>query len=155
MVGMRKKEKEVCDPEVMESILNSAQVLRLGLCDEGEPYIVPVCFGYVDGVLYVHSAREGRKLNIIKRQAQVCFEVDILSRLVKKDLPCKWTVDYTSIIGWGKASIVTEPNEIKKGLDVIMVHYGGKPPFEYTEASVSKMVMIRIEIKSMTCKRSL
>jgi len=153
---MRKKEKEVCDHEVMESMLRSSEVLRLGLCDQGEPYIVPVCFGYEKGgVIFIHAAREGRKLDIIRKNDRVCFEVDHMDKLIRKDLACKWTMDYHSIIGTGKASLVTDPQEIRKALDVIMSHYGGKPPFEYSDGSLNKMLVIRIDILGMTCKRSL
>lgn len=153
---MRKKEKEVCDHEVMAAMLRSSDILRLGLCDDGEPYIVPVCFGYEEGgVIFVHSAREGRKLDIIRRHDMVCFEVDHMDKLVNKGLACKWTMDYHSIIGTGKASLVTEPDQIKRALDVIMRHYGGKPPFEYSEVSLSRMLIIRIDIIGMTCKRSM
>jgi hypothetical protein len=50
---------------------------------------------------------------------------------------------------------VTDPQEMRKALDVIMIHYGGKPPFEYSEGSLNKMLIIRIDIFGMTCKRSM
>lgn len=155
MSGMRRKEKEVCDLEVMEAMLRRAEVMRLGLCDGGEPYIVPVCFGYEEGVIFVHSAREGRKLDLIRKDPKVCFEVDHMTKLVKKEQACKWTMDYQSVVGTGKASLVTSAEGMRHGLDVILKHYGGKPPFDYTEPSLAKMLIIRIDILGMTCKRSM
>ena len=73
---MRKKEKEVFDVSVMESLVRSAETMRLAFCDGEEPYIVPVCFGYHDGSIFFHSAKEGRKLELIRRSNKVCFEVD-------------------------------------------------------------------------------
>jgi nitroimidazol reductase NimA-like FMN-containing flavoprotein (pyridoxamine 5'-phosphate oxidase superfamily) len=112
------------------------------------------CFGYKDGAIFVHSAKEGRKLDIIKRSNKVCFEVDTY-KIVKKELPCKWTIDYTSVIGLGDASIVDDRDRKKEALDVIMAHYGATPPFEYSEAALSKMLVLKIAVRSMTCKRSL
>jgi len=152
---MRRKEKEVCNPEVMEKLLHSAQVIRIGLCDEGEPYIVPMLFGYQSGSIYLHSANEGRKLDILRRGGLVCFEAEELGEVSRKDLPCKWTLDYASVIGWGQPRILTDPKEMRQGLDIIMLHYGGRPPFEYSEASLSKILVIRVDISSMTCKRSM
>ena len=151
---MRKKEKEVTDVSVMESMLQKAEIMRLAFCDGDEPYVVPVCFGYHDGKVFVHSAKEGRKLEIIKRSSKVCFEVDAY-KIVRKELPCKWTIDYTSVIGLGDAELIQEGEEKKKALDVIMAHYGAAPPFDYSEAALAKMLVIRIAVRSMTCKRSL
>ena len=151
---MRKKEKEVIDVAVTESLLQEAETMRLAFCDGDEPYIVPVCFGYRGGTIYFHSAKEGRKLDLIKRSNKLCFEVDTY-KIVKKDLPCKWTIDYTCVIGLGDAELIERVEEKKKALDVIMAHYGAAPPFEYSEAALGKMLVIRITIRSMTCKRSL
>jgi uncharacterized protein len=151
---MRKKEKEVIDVAVMESLLQKAETMKLAFCDGDEPYIVPVCFGYQEGSIYFHSAKEGRKLDLIKRSDKICFEVDTY-KIVSKDTPCKWTIDYTSVIGLGDAHFVESVEEKKKALDVIMAHYGAAPPFEYSEAALGKMIVIRIKIRSMSCKRSL
>ncbi len=151
---MRKKEKEVTDVSVMEAQLKKAEIMRLAFCDVDEPYIVPVCFGYKDGTIFVHSAKEGRKLDIIKRSNKVCFEVDTY-KIVKKELPCKWTIDYTSVIGIGEASLIEDREGKREALDVIMTHYGAAPPFDYSEAALAKMLILRIAVRSMTCKRSL
>ena len=151
---MRKKEKEVTDVSVMEAQLRKAEIMRLAFCDADEPYVVPVCFAYKDGTIFVHSAKEGRKLEIIKRSKRVCFEVDDY-KIVRKELPCKWTIDYTSVIGLGDATLVEEVGAKREALDAIMAHYGAAPPFEYSEGALSKMLIVRIGVRSMTCKRSL
>jgi nitroimidazol reductase NimA-like FMN-containing flavoprotein (pyridoxamine 5'-phosphate oxidase superfamily) len=151
---MRKKEKEVTDVSVMEAQLQKAEIMRLAFCDADEPYVVPVCFGYREGKIFVHSAREGRKLEIIRRSSKVCFEVDTY-KIVKKELPCKWTIDYTSVIGLGDAVLIEERERKRDALDVIMAHYGALPPFEYSEAALAKMLILEIAVRSMTCKRSL
>jgi nitroimidazol reductase NimA-like FMN-containing flavoprotein (pyridoxamine 5'-phosphate oxidase superfamily) len=152
---MRRKEKEVCSREVMEKLLNSAQIVRIGLCDGSEPYIVPMLFGFHEGSIFMHSAKEGRKIDIIKKGGMVCFEVEEAGEVTEKETPCKWTLDYVSIVGWGEARILESRDEMCKGLDAIMLHYGGKPPFEYADSTLSKIVVIRIDITSMTCKRSM
>ncbi len=74
---MRRKEKEVKDVKLVESIIEKASVCRLGLSLNNMPYIVPLCFGYQDRCLYFHSAIEGKKISMIKSNNNVCFEVDI------------------------------------------------------------------------------
>ena len=59
---MRRKDREITDRAEIEAILNEAMVCRIGLADDGEPYVVPVSFGYEDGSVYIHSAPEGKKI---------------------------------------------------------------------------------------------
>ena len=71
---MRRKDKEIKDKEVIESIIKRATVCRIALSENNVPYIVPLSFGYKDNCLYFHSAPEGRKIDIIKQNNNVCFE---------------------------------------------------------------------------------
>lgn len=152
---MRRKEKEVCSREVMERLLGSAQIIRIAMNDGGEPYVVPMLFGYRAGAIYLHSARAGRKVDVLRKGGLVCFEVEEAGEVQRKDAPCRWTLDYVSVIGWGEPRVIEDHDQMREGLDVIMEHYGGKAPFEYSEASLSKMLVVRIDISAMTCKRSM
>jgi nitroimidazol reductase NimA-like FMN-containing flavoprotein (pyridoxamine 5'-phosphate oxidase superfamily) len=66
---MRKKDKEIKDKELMESILKRAIICRMGLSENNVPYIVPLNFGYKNNFLYFHSAKEGRKIDMIRNRA--------------------------------------------------------------------------------------
>jgi len=83
-----KKEREIRDPKVIESIISRTNVCRLAMCDEGLPYVVPLCFGYEKGALYFHSATVGRKLEILKKNPKVSFEMDIDWELVRSSDRC-------------------------------------------------------------------
>lgn len=76
---MRRKEREITDRAVMEEIIQGTEVCRMGLCDGGTPYVVPMNFGYQDGKVYMHSAVEGRKLDTIRKnpEARPFFKVDL------------------------------------------------------------------------------
>ena len=67
-VKVRRKDKEIKDKEVIESIIKRATVCRIALSENNVPYIVPLSFGYKDNCLYFHSAPEGRKIDIIKQR---------------------------------------------------------------------------------------
>lgn len=150
---MRRAEKEIKDRQTTESILERATVCRLGLCSHGVPYVVPLSFGYEDKRLYFHSAPEGRKIEIVKDNPNVCFEVDVDEEYVPADVPCNWTVKYRSVIGFGKARLVEETEEKRKALDVILGHYA-RAPFEYPEGAVGKVAVIEVEVESLTGKQS-
>ena len=68
---MRRKDREISDLGEIESIIQRADICRLAFCDRGKPYVVPLCFGYRRGAIYFHSAREGRKLDMIRNNRLV------------------------------------------------------------------------------------
>jgi nitroimidazol reductase NimA-like FMN-containing flavoprotein (pyridoxamine 5'-phosphate oxidase superfamily) len=150
---MRRKDKEITDRQQLDSIIERAIVCRLGLSQGGKPYIVPLCFGYDGDSIYFHSALEGRKLDILRENNNVCFEIEGDINLVDADKACNWTIRYKSVIGFGKAHIVNDPDSIHKALDVIMDHYSNKS-FEYPEDKVGKTAVIRVDIEEVSGKIS-
>ena len=74
---MRRKENEITDKAEIESIIKQSWVCRLAMSVDGEPYVVPLCFGYAEDVLYLHSAKEGKKIEMLKQNSAVCFEFDL------------------------------------------------------------------------------
>ena len=132
---MRRKEKEIIDKSEIESIIRKSMVCRLGLADNGRPYVVPLCFGYDNGALFFHSAKEGRKIEILKKNNQVCFEFDIAPEIKTGKTACAWGMKYQSVIGFGKTLFVEDPDERRKALDVIMRQYADGD-FGYTKKIV-------------------
>ena len=154
VVTLRRKEKEITDKSEIESIIRKSLVCRLGILDEGLPYIVPLCFGYDNGALFFHSAKEGRKIEILKKNNQVCFEFDIAAEVQPGGRKaCAWGMRYRSVIGFGKALFIEDPDERRKALDVIMRQYADGD-FEYSEKSFEKALVIKVEIESITGKKS-
>lgn len=150
---MRRKEKEITDIREIESIIRKAQVCRLALADEGLPYIVPLCFGFRDNALYFHSAGEGRKIEILKRNNQVCFEFDILSEVKPGNTACAWGMKYRSVIGYGQAALIEDPGQKREALDIIMAQYADGA-FEYSQKAFDQALAIKVDISSMTGKKS-
>jgi nitroimidazol reductase NimA-like FMN-containing flavoprotein (pyridoxamine 5'-phosphate oxidase superfamily) len=137
----------------MEEIIRKSTVCRLALCDEGMPYIVPMCFGYQNDRLYFHTAPAGRKVDIIRKNSRVCFSFDADLELVKADRACGWGLKYRSVTGFGEAEIITDPGEKRDALDIIMGQYS-RGAFQYGERETGGMVIIRVRIDRMTGKVS-
>ncbi len=150
---MQKKDKEIKDVAAIEDILSNASVCRLGLCENDQPYIVPLCFGYKDNTLYFHCAGQGKKLDIIRKNNNVCFEFDIDLELVKDERPCNWGMKYKSVIGFGKAVFIEDIDWKRKALDIIMQHFS-EETFEYPEQAVKNTTIVKVEIDNMTGKQS-
>jgi len=141
------------DKNTIESIIRSASVCRIAFSDDGQPYVVPVCFGYQDDTLYFHSAPRGRKLEILGRNDAVCCEFDVDQEIVRGEDACAWDMRYRSVVGFGKASLVEDPVEKKRALDLIVAHYGGEPR-AYPEATLIKTTVVKVEIEHVTGKIS-
>jgi nitroimidazol reductase NimA-like FMN-containing flavoprotein (pyridoxamine 5'-phosphate oxidase superfamily) len=151
---LRRKDKEIKDKKTIESIIKRATVCRIGLAKNDIPYIVPMNFGYKDNCLYFHSAPVGKKIEIIKKNNNVCFEIDIAHEILQGKSACHTTMKYYSVIGYGKAYIIDDSEEKIKALNIIIEHYLPEIPHEYSEKFLKKIVIIKVEIDNMTGKKS-
>ncbi len=150
---MRRAEREIKDKSEIESIINRATVSRIGLCLNDSPYVVPVNFGYQDGRLYFHSAPRGKKIDIIRQNNRVCFEMDVEQELVKSKNPCECSMKYRSVIGFGRASFIHDLTEKRRALRIITGHY--LDAFgEFDGKQIENTAVIKIEIESMSGKKS-
>ena len=150
---MRRSEKEIVDRVAIESIIRRARVCRLGLADGDRPYVVPLCFGYRDNALYFHAAREGMKLDILRRNDKVCFEFDIDGEVVKSGDPCRWGMRYQSVIGFGRAVFVEDVASKHRALQIIVNQYA-EGSFSFPAEAVGDTAVIRVDIEHMTGKQS-
>jgi len=150
---MRKKEKEIADINEIERIIEKAICCRIGLVDNGEPYVVPVSFGYERNALYFHGASEGRKFELIKKNNRLCFEIDTDVEVVKSEKPCSWTMKYRSVIGVGRAYILESDEEKCHGLSLIMRQYTGGD-FSFPKPTLDKTLVVKVDIRSITGKQS-
>ncbi len=154
---MRRKEKEIKDKEAIEEILKKADVCRMALSYKDKPYIVPVNFVYKDSAIFIHSAKKGKKLDVIRKNNKVCFEVDIESEIVLSSNPCNCTTKYQSVIGYGKAFILDKKEEIKLALDILVGKYyedKSNKEFEYKKGCIENTNIIKIEVESISGKKS-
>lgn len=150
---MRRDDKEIKDLKQIQSVIDKSIVCRLGMTDGNQPYIVPLCFGYRDNCLYFHCAKEGKKIDMLKANNNVCFEFDIDQQVVSSDKACKFGMKYRSVIGFGKASFISDINEKQRALDIITHQYSNKD-YDYTDEIVRNLLVIKVEIDSITGKQS-
>jgi nitroimidazol reductase NimA-like FMN-containing flavoprotein (pyridoxamine 5'-phosphate oxidase superfamily) len=151
---MRQGKREVTDRAEVDAIILKASICRLGMVDGGRPYIVPMNFGY-DGVnLYFHCAREGRKIDVLRRSPEVCFELEVDHGLVTGDLACQYTNDFESVMGEGVAELLEDSLSKSAALDLIMSHYA-KGPFHYDAKNLDLTLIIRVRISGLKAKRHL
>ena len=155
MQGMTKRERQVTDPEQIVDILDTAKVLHLGLAVDNEPYVVPMNYGYTmeDGklVLYLHSALQGRKLDMMRENPKVFFEMDCDWIPFEGEKPCQYGLGYSSVMGCGTACIVEDVEEKIKAMAALMKTQTGKD-FSFNDRLVSIVAVIRIDAQEYTAK---
>ena len=155
MQGMTKREQQVTDPKQIQAILDAGKVLHLGLCADNEPYVVPMNYGYTmeDGKLtmYLHSAVRGKKLDMIRANPRVFFEIDCDQIPFEGKLPCQYGLSYSSVMGRGTAEIVEDVEEKKRAMSVLMKTQTEKD-FEFNDRLVSIVAVIRIDVLEYTAK---
>lgn len=151
---MRRKDKEIQDPGVIESILATSHVVRVAWTTEEGPYLLPLNYGYREGRLYLHSAPEGRKIEASIAHPEVCFEVSDSIQILSADTPCGFTTRYRSVIGTGRIHLIADPAEKKVGLTIIMEQATGKSGWEFPSEMIDRLVILRIDIESLSGKKS-
>lgn len=155
---MRRNDREVKDTKKIREILDNCKVCRLGMADGDQIYIVPMNFGYEFGedglTLYFHGAKEGRKLELIRKNPSVGIEMDCRHELAEGTVPCQYSYYYGSVIGGGVAELLEEPEEKLKALGVIMKHQTGKdfPEFKDNPKLEKAVAVIRVRVGNYTCK---
>jgi uncharacterized protein len=153
---MRRNDREITDVGEIESVIAMADVCRLAFAQGDIPYIVTLNFGYKEGskpCLYFHSAGEGRKIEMIRKNNHVCFEMDTDHVLYGGKKGCDWGMRFRSVVGYGDLSILTEKDEKIRGLDCIMSHYSDRNEFQYDDKMINKTIVIRLDITEMTGKK--
>lgn len=157
--NMRQSKKEIRDKDVVIDVLNTCHVGHLGtIGKDGYPMVKPLNFAFTDGKIYFHSAKEGEKIEDIRRDNRVCFEVDIPIAYVKGtiDNPCKAEYLYRSVIIKGKAYIIEDRAEQLFALRLLMEKYQPEGDYgEFPEEKLKITGIVKLEIEEMTGKEDL
>jgi len=158
MEGMTKRERQITDEARILHILDTAKVLHLGLAVDNEPYVVPMNYGYTmehgKPVLYLHSARKGKKLDMIRANPHVFFEMDCDLQPFEGKVPCQYGMAYSSVMGRGTARILHDEKDLeekKRAMTLLMKTQAGRE-FPFEDRLVSIVAVIRIDVEEYTAK---
>ena len=155
---MRVEKKEIRDREVVSGLLNSSHVGRLATVGpDGHPMIKPLNFVYSGGAIYFHSALEGEKINHIRKDGRVCFEVDLPVAYARSgESPCNTDYLYRSVIIRGRASLVETEEEKTAALKMLVRKYEPeRDAVEFPQSKIAITAVVRIDIETMTGKEDL
>lgn len=148
---MRRADRRVTDPQELQRILNASEAMHLGLCDEGQPYVVPLHFGWVmDGDrvrIYFHSALEGRMQGLIAKNPRCALTCTASSQVIPADEACGWTAAVASIMAEGTVRLVEDEQERLAGLNALMQHYGfqGTPVYRPNTLKATRVFCVDVD----------
>lgn len=155
MNGMTRRERQVTDINEIIKILDNSKVLHLGLVDGDEPYVVPMNYGYTYEneklTIWLHCARQGRKLDIIKVNPKVFFEMEYGITPFEGEVACKYGITYSSLMGRGVATIIEDVETKKFALSSLMKTQTGKD-FEFDDRMAEVVGVVKIDVLEFTAK---
>jgi hypothetical protein len=153
---MRRKDREVTDPRRIDGIIGACDCIRLGIATNGAPYVVPMNFGYTrmgeQAVFYLHCAREGRKLDLLRQNPCVGFTLDTNHLVHTDEAGCAFSFRFQSVIGTGDVFFVTDVGEKKDALRRIVAQYSARDDWTFTDAQTESVTVLRLRVAEMTCK---
>lgn len=154
---MRRKDREVNDIEEINEIIKSCKTCHVAMVDDGMPYVIPLSFGYEiikdELSLYFHSAKEGRKIDILHKNNSVCFEMCCEGEPINaKKTPCNSGYYFSSVLGNGKVEFITDTNEKIKALTLLLKHQAGIDVI-FTEKQANTVCVYKIVTNEFTGKK--
>lgn len=148
---MRRKDREVKDLDGIFDIVRRCNVVHLGMVDNGKPYVVALNFGYErEGdvlILYLHCAMEGRKIDILRNNPYVYFQMDCVNEFIKgtSERPCSYCWRYDSVMGSGQVEFVEDIQKKTHALNRLIQHVGKTDEiFSFPPASFARTRVLRI-----------
>jgi nitroimidazol reductase NimA-like FMN-containing flavoprotein (pyridoxamine 5'-phosphate oxidase superfamily) len=145
------KNKAISSVKELEAIIKRCQFCNISMVDpDGKPYVIPMNYGYHENVFYFHGSRQGKKVDALRENPDVCISLstDHELRYVNEEVACSWSMRYRSVIAYGKAEFIEDPEEKIKCLNIIMANYSNLE-FQYSEPAVRDVMVFRVRVVKM------
>lgn len=138
----------------IEEILKEQKVGRLATLNlNGYPYVTPVHFVYENNCIYIHGLSKGQKIDNIKNNSNVCFEIEEMLGLILDEKPCDVNTAYKSVIILGNAKLVEGEKKVEALNAVVSKYTPHLANIPFPENMLKATSVIEIEIVEATGKR--
>ena len=146
------KSREITLRSAMEDILARCQFCSMAMVNgQNEPYVLHMNFGYADGVVYLHSAPEGKKIDIIRQNSRVClaFSTDHHLRWQSEEMACSYSMKYRSVLIYGSVEFIDDPIQKRSALNIIMKQYTNLSDFNYGDPAIKNVAVYKVVADKM------
>jgi nitroimidazol reductase NimA-like FMN-containing flavoprotein (pyridoxamine 5'-phosphate oxidase superfamily) len=146
-------EKNTDSREALEDILREETLGFLGLCRNGEPYVVPLTYAYADGRIIFHCARTGMKLDFLRSNPRVCFTIGReYGEIIRHPQGGSCNADHESVICRGTARLIEDLEERRAALNTFNRRFKSEAEAITPEAA-STCMAVEIRVDQMTGRR--
>ncbi|MDR2058078.1 MAG: pyridoxamine 5'-phosphate oxidase family protein [Dysgonamonadaceae bacterium] len=142
--------------EQIEAVIEACDVCFIGMADtDATPYVLPMNFACLDGTVYFHSAQEGRKIDILERNPNICITFCSVDKLVRQhpDVACSYSMHAISVVAWGKVVYETDLDRKTEILNIFMKRYTGKT-FQYASPAIRNVKIWKVRLDKLSCKET-
>ena len=154
---MRRNDREVTDIDQIKKILDDCKTCHLAMVDKGQPYVIPLSYAYsISGeelTLFFHSAKEGRKIKVLRENNAVCFEMSNEGEpILAEKTPCNSGYYYQSVLGFGQAQFIEDVDEKRLALSLLMKHQA-KLDVAFSPQQAAEVCVFKVSTTDFTGKR--
>lgn len=149
------KTVQIDNKEQVENIISSCSICYVGLIDtDNTPYVIPMNFGYKDGVVYLHSAPDGHLVDCIYKNSKICITFNLGQELVFQHpkVACSYRMRSKSVVCKGKVNFIEDLQEKEEILNVIMAKYVPDKAFSYSEPALKNVKVWEIPLDKVSAK---
>ena len=142
------KARAITEKKEFVDIIQRCQFCHLSMVDaEGNPYVIPMNFGFKDDIIYLHGAKHGKKIDILQQHPRVCinFTTDHLLRYQNEQVACSWSMKYRSVLCYGQAEFITEPAEKISAFHIVMAQYT-QGEFKFNPPSIREVCVWQVKV---------
>lgn len=142
------------EQDYIEEIISRSDISYVGMVDsQNTPYVIPMNFGYREGVIYLHSGPTGHSIDILEHNNNVCITFSIDHELVFQHpkVACSYRMKAKSVICRGKVRFIENLEDKREALNIIMSHYSDKT-FEYSDPAVKNVKIWEIPVDAISAK---
>lgn len=140
--------------EIIDKIIRKNIVCYVGLIDlDDRPYVIPMNFGYAGDTLYLHSAPEGRSVEALKKNPNVCITFSEGHELIyqNEEVACSYRMKSSSVICRGRVVFENDFDKKIECLNIIMKQYSDRE-FKYSDPAVKNVLIWKVEIEEVSSK---
>lgn len=148
------KNTQTTDFRIVEAIITKTKVCHVAFSDGVKPYVIPFNFGYHDKILYIHSAPEGRKMEILKKNKNVCvsFDTDCELYIRNEEVACSYSMTFKSVVADSEVEFISDAGQKIEALKLIMKQYTGRDDFTFNMPAINNVAVMRINIAGATAR---
>ena len=110
------------DPETVHAILDAAFLAHVGFSVNGQPFVIPTLYGREGDTLYLHGSAASRMLRALENGAVPCLNVPRVDGFVLARSAVHHSMNYRSVVAFGKARKIDDPGRKTRALRVISEH---------------------------------